>query len=305
VPIALVNAGNLAVDVALSQPADAQFSLVWTGAPAAVRVEPGASVPGLAARLRPNSAGPLSTTAAIAVTGAVCGSAGDLTLTGQATVGSVGVSPAEIFFGAGGFVSCGTQAAAGSVVVSVTGPGAIPFTASLGLGGASPYAIAPASGTITSAAPATITVTPQPVPATSLTTPDLYADALTLAFPGTGLAEKVVPLHQTARGARLSFDAIAIPFGDVTLGATSARPLRLTNAGNAAAAIQWTLGNAHFGVAPPGPIAAPQGGFINATVTFAPGADLGPQNDTLAVTTSGVLCAPLPSGVALSGNGVP
>jgi hypothetical protein len=304
IPVALTNAGNAAITLTLAQPGDAHFGLTWTGAPSTVTLAPGAKVPGLAARFRPTSVATTTTSTTPAVSGPYCGAVPALWLTGRGSTGPIGVSPEDVYFGTAGRVDCGTTAGSKTVTITNGGSGSFDFDAALALGANSPYTVAPASGTVGPNASVDLTVTPKPIPAQSLTTEDLYADTLTVSTVGTALAPFQVHLHETARGARLSFDTSTLAFGGVTANTTKNLGLHVRNQGNALARVTWVNGNARFTETPASPFSAAAGAEVDATVTFAPGLDNTPQTDTLTITTPDVLCAPLPGGVALSGTGL-
>jgi hypothetical protein len=304
IPIALTNAGNAPVHVGFTQPSDGQFALSWTGAPNAVEVKPGEKVPGLVARFRPTTTAASSASGTLDVTGALCGAAPVLDLSGSGSVGTIALVPAAVYFGSNGLVDCGTTAAAQTVTLSNAGVGSFGFDASLGLGANSPYTVSPSSGTVGPNGSVALTITPKPLPATSLTTADLYADTLTVTTMGTGEPPRQVALHQTARGARLAFDQTSLTFGDVPASTTKDLPLRVSNTGNAPASVTWSIENGHFTASPTSPASVPASGALDATVTFAPGLDHTPQTGTLSITTTDVLCAAPPAPIPLSGTGL-
>ena len=300
--LTLTNAGNRPVSVAFAQPPNAQFGLQWTTSPSAVTLQPGASVPGLGARFRPTASLVASTTASISATGVLCGETPIIKMTGEGIVGTASVSPGDLFFGG---VDCNTTAPSKTVRISNSGVGSFQFTAALTQGAASAYTIAPVSGAVNASSFIDITVTPKKVPASSLTTNDLYADTLTISTVGIpGDPPRTVFLHETARGARLSVSQPALSFGDVTIQQNKAAPFALTNTGNAAVGITLAT-TAPFTVAPSVPTQVDPGGLpVAATATFAPLA-IGNATGTVTISAASgsVLCSDLPPPITMDGQG--
>jgi hypothetical protein len=147
-----------------------------------------------------------------------------------------------------------------------------------------------------------ITVTPAPIPSTSATTDDLYADRVTITTDVFGDNAHVVKLHETASGARLSFKRGAIPFGDVPNQTQASTPFWVKNTGNSPADVMLTVSGAPFGVSPTQSSPVPDSGSLAASASFTP-TSTGPFNGTISIATSDVLCAPLPKPLTLTGNG--
>jgi hypothetical protein len=298
VAVDLTNTGNVAVTVDLAQPVDPQFTFDWTGAPSTLTIPPGGAATGLTARFKPTSTLPSSGAATLSPRTAVCGmSATTIAVTGQGTNGNAGIQPGSLDFG---LVGCGARGVAKDVKLTNSGSAAFTFTAALGA--ASPYTLSATTGTVAAGATTTVTVTPKAIPATSLTTADLYADTLTLTTDVLGDTPHLVPLHQTAKGARLAFNPSTIAFSDVPISKSAANPFVVTNGGNAAASVTLSVDNATFGVTPRVASAVNVGGSLAASASFAPNV-VGAASAKISVATADVLCAPLPAALTLTGNG--
>lgn len=301
-PLTLTNSGDKALTVTIGQPTDKQFSLSWDGAPAVIKLEPTDSVDGLVARFAPTKAGAAASSAALAVTGAVCGaSATSIALAGEGSAGLIAVQPGSLDFGK---VDCGKTAAAQTLKVQNSGKADFNLTAALGGGGASPYSVSPTTAKVVAGGSVTLTVTPKQVPATSLTSADHLADTLTLTSTIPGDVPHLIKLHQTPHGARLTLSQSVIAFGDVPIKTTLSSPLTLSNAGNAPATVTLTSAGTAFSVSPSAAIQLGAGNSLAVSATFAPAtAKIESGSVTLTTATSDVLCAPLPTQVALFGTG--
>jgi hypothetical protein len=309
IPVTLTNTGNAPLTIAVAAPSDPQFQLAASGPLASVTLAPGDGVPGLTARFAPTQRGQAQASAAITTTGAVCGaSASAIAFTGNGVGGLVGVQPGSIDFAQ---VSCGAQAAPQTFVVANQGNAPFNFKAALTTGTA--YALSTSAGpltpstsiTVAAGQSATVTVTPAAIPSVSATTPDLYADTITVTTDAPGDAPHVVALHETAQGARISASVASIDFGDVSLSTKNQSPLTLTNDGNAPAHVTMTVTNAAFGASyNQATDEIDPGNPASATVTFAPTSPT-VQNGAISLSAdpSDVLCAPLPSALTLTGTG--
>jgi hypothetical protein len=299
IPIALTNTGNLSATVGFTQPANAAFTLAWTGAPAAVVVAPGATVPGLVAGFLPATMGSMATTAGITTAGEMCGtSPTTIGMTGTGSSSPVTVQPGNLDFG---LVDCGAQAPAQTVTIDNTGTSTITFTATLATGSA--YAVGPASGSIGAGASATLTVTPSAIPAASPVTPNGYGDVLTVSTTAAGDMPHAIPLRETAQGAILSQSAPNVGFGSDAVGTTATSQFTVSNTGNASATVSFATQTSVFAVTPQGQTVG-GGGSYNAIVTFTPPA-ASAYTDTAAMSVAPgtALCAPLPAAAMLSGSG--
>jgi hypothetical protein len=298
IPVTLKNTGNVAVTVGLGMTGDSQYSLVWTGAPAAIALAPGATMPGLVARFKPTTPTSSSTSALITTTGNVCGvSPSAISMSGKGTNSTASVQPGLLDFG---MVGCGTQAGPQSVTLKNTGGSAITWSASLLAGTA--YTLNPMGGSLAAATSVDIVVTPKPIPSPSAVTANLYGDTLTITTNAPGDSAHVVDIHETASGAILTTSTGALAFGSVTVGNTGTSPFTVSNAGNAAATVSFSMADPAFSLVPQAQ-AVGAGGVYTATVSFTPSSAMS-YSDTATMTAPGVaLCAPLPSGITLTGTG--
>ena len=74
VPLTIKNTGNEPITVIVTAPADADFSVAWTGAPSPTPIAPGQTLAGAAARFRPSSPGLHQGEAVVVANGVTCGS---------------------------------------------------------------------------------------------------------------------------------------------------------------------------------------------------------------------------------------
>jgi hypothetical protein len=200
----------------------------------------------------------------------------------QVSGSAVSVSTTALAFGD---VSCGTTAAAKTVVVTNTGKSAITYQATLALGGRSPYTVSPASGTVAANGKATVTVTPEAIPARNLAT-EVFDDTLTVKTNASGDTAHTVALTETASGAMLYLlDATGVPQPTIAIVSSPVRgnspvSTNLENVGNAAEAVSYVV------VASPSN-ANPSTSLLS--VTFSGTANVGPNTVTYGLTGSGGL----------------
>jgi hypothetical protein len=200
----------------------------------------------------------------------------------QVAGSAVGVSTTALAFGD---VSCGTTAAAKTVVVTNTGKSAVTFTATLALGGRSPYTVSPASGTVAANGKATLTVTPEAIPARNLAT-EAFDDTLTIKTNASGDTPHAVALTETAAGAMLYLlDPTGVPQPTIAIVSSPVRgnspvSTNLENVGNAAEAVSYVV------VASPSN-ANPSTSLLS--VTFSGTANIGPNTVTYNLSGAGGL----------------
>lgn len=306
-PLTLTNTGNVAATLTFAQPADDQFSLDWTGAPAAVTVAPGSSVPGLSAGFRASRITPGSTSAAITVAEAVCGtSVASIPMTGQGTNGVVGFSTTDVFFGTGGKVDCGTRAGNQTFNITNTGTQAFAWTGTLAKGTDSPFTFSPTSGIVpANGGSNTITVSTTAIPAEADTATDAFGDTLSIVTDVASDTNHAILLHQTANGAVLAFEPTTVDFGLVPINNTSDAPFSVVNRGSATANVTLASSNGRFTLNPAGPTPVAAGSTASVTGTFAPGTSVDPETSAVTMTldAADVLCAPLPGSLTLTGTG--
>jgi hypothetical protein len=305
--LTLTNTGNIRATVSFVQPADSQFSLTWTGAPAVVQLAPGDSVPALTAHFKPTKNSPGSTSAGIEVTQAVCGaSVTSIPMTGQGTNGVVGFSATDLFFGTNGQVNCGAQAPAKTFVLRNTGNLSFSWTGTLAKGAASPFMFSPTSGIVlANTGMTTITVTPAAIPGVATTVMDAFGDTLQIVTDVANDTSHPIALHQTATGAVVRFGTASVDFGTVPVNNTATAPFGLINEGNAPITLTLASDDPKFSVNPTGPIAADGGVNVPIVATFAPDASVGLEEANISVSgnVGAVLCAPLPAALTMSGSG--
>lgn len=325
-PVSLLNTGNAAVTVAFGAATNTDFGATYDGSDAGtsdagdapVTLAPSATVGlgNLNATFTPTQTAAETATIPIVVTGAVCaGSATALTASGTGQGGIYSSQTTDLFFGSAGgtpgFTACGGNAAA-TVSFTITNTGNESFTwqpslASTGTATGTSYSVSPAGANLLNAgASATVTVSPTAgVPATSLTTTDLYADVLNITTNAPADTPHAITLHQTAFGAILGTTSSSLPFGSTPAATSLTALFSLTNSGNAPATVgvQVTETDANsttaFSISPNTGVVSPTAPF-SATVTFnAPSGPPATFTGTIAVSntaggTTG-LCAPLPA----------
>lgn len=305
-PMTLTNTGNATATLRFTQPADSQFSIRWSGGTETVALAAGASAAGLEAGFTPSGIMPSSSSAAIAVEGAVCGTSVDaVPMTGQGTNGSVTLDTTELFYGTNGLVNCGATSPARTVTLGNAGNAAFAWTATLGRGSASPFTLSPLSGTVPAGATVTLTLTSTGIPQEADTTEDVFGDVLSIVTDVANDVTHRVSLRQTARGARLRLAPIDLDFGRVPVQTTSRAPFSVVNDGNTSPEVTLAVDNALFTLDPAGPLTASAGASVPMNAVFAPDASVQPETGLVSLSLDGgeVLCAPLPAALTLRGQG--
>ena len=303
IPLTITNVGNAPVDLTLGAPTDNEFAVVYTGAPSAATVAPGASLLGAAARFKPTAASPRSATAAIQTSSVLCASpATSIAMTGTGTTAPVTVAPGVVSFG---LVDCGTQSTQVSPVTITNGYGfAVNYTTSLAAGASSPYTLDVPTGSVPANGKAVIKVTPLKVPAKASVAAGGFDDNLTVTVNAPGVTPSVIALQETAQGAILGVTMATTAFNNVQAGQTGSLPFTVTNSGNIAAPLTLTPSGAGFAAAFTGTSTANAGGgTAGGNATFSPPGP-GGASGSLAVGTTAAVCSPLPAAVSLSGTGV-
>lgn len=143
------------------------------------------------------------------------------------------VSTTSVDFGE---VDCGQTGTAKSFTISNPSGAAVNFTTELVKAGASPYTLAPASGSIPSGGSVEVIVTPKAVPVPSSTTANALGDTVKLTI---GPTNTQVDLKQTAHGVSLKLlTNSGSDFGNVSTTAGAVQlPIQIANAGNQSAPI--------------------------------------------------------------------
>jgi len=305
IPLTISNVGNASVGVTLGAATDPQFAVVYTGAPGAVTVAPGSSVPGAAARFKPTSAGLQSATSAIQTTGVLCASpATSIAMNGTGTTQAVNAGPSPLDFG---LVNCGTQSTQVLPVTITNGYSfAINYTTTLAAGNTL-YSLDVPTGSVPASGQAIINVTPQPIPPTASVTPGGFDDTLTINTDAPGAPSATIALEETAQGAILGLTVnnggtFTAP---VVAGTTGQLPFNVTNTGNLDAPITLTPSGAGYGAVFTGTSTATAGGgTAPGNATFTPTAPGTVPGSLQIGTTAAALCAQVPAAVSLSATGV-
>ena len=222
-----------------------------------------------------------------------------VSLVGAGT-GSQVVSQSEtsLTFGSGGFVPCGTQAAARSF--TLRNDSSQVLTLSYAFSGTAYQVNGPASVAV--GASVTVVVTPLPMPATADTSPDFFAETLTVTAAGGPVNEvHAVMLHLTAQGAKLAFSPGSLALaanhpGNQTLG------FFVENTGNLAATYALTLAGSNRFALSSSATSVAANNRSSGSITFSPNNSSARQNGSIAISSSSPLCAPLPTGMVLTGN---
>lgn len=207
---------------------------------------------------------------------------------------------ASLAFGAGGLVPCGSQAAA--LAVQVHNDSSEPLTLRYALSKSPSFYRVMGPATVEPGATASVVVTPGRLPPSADTSPDFFFETLTVQATGTsGATTYPVALHLTAQGARLAFTPSSLTL-EAKFPGSDVKTLMVVNTGNLGASYALVLtGNNRFAVTGSTTVAA--GAQTEGAVTFTPGRPgEKKQSGTVNLTSSSPLCAPLPKGVALTGN---
>jgi hypothetical protein len=255
-----------------------------------------------------NDAGNQAASGAVAVTvatggGAVCAALpNELPLSGSGTTSSFTVTSSLNFnlsaVNGGAGISCGTTAAAQSVVVSNIGGTTPTATLALGLGSNSAFT-APASVQINANGTTDITVTPKTIPASSPPAADLN-DTLVITIDGVN---HYVALTETSAGAVLSLYPSSVTFSPTGSGGTTNYPLTLTNSGNVTATVTFGTSGAPFTL-PAGNYTATADANTTPNATFRPtAADNFTGTGTLTVKSGTPVCSSFSGSIALSFSG--
>jgi hypothetical protein len=154
------------------------------------------------------------------------------------------------------------------------------------------------------------------MPVTASTTPNFFADTLTLQATNVGGSQLAnIPITITAKGAVMRFSPTLIDFGVVALSGSPKQVFAVVNDGNAPAEVNFTIDNdntgitASFGRTPTGTVTvagATTNSTLSATFTASDTSLTGTatQSGRIHMIDSGnasnVYCAPLPSPLALA-----
>jgi hypothetical protein len=292
IPLVVSNAGNAPVVLSLGAPTNTDFSVAYTGDPAAVTIAAGGTLAGAKAEFTPTTTTAETATVALQTSSVLCASpATSISLSGQGSTEPVTVAPGSLDFGT---VACGSTGTAKTFTITNGYTFDVTYTATLAGGAASPFTVDAASGTVAGSGQVTVTVTPKAIPVPGSVAADAFGDTLTVTTNAPGSTPSTVTLDESASGAVLALTMATTSFGDVTTGSSGSLPFTVTNSGNASASLSTTATGAGFAAALKAPgTAAPGGGTATGTATFAPtGTGTAAASGTLAVTSSGAVCSP-------------
>ena len=192
------------------------------------------------------------------------------------------------------------------MTVNNSGTVSFTFTAALLGGSSSPFTVSPSTGPVAAGQSATLTVTPNPIPAVASIAPNAFADTLQVTTNVPGDADHDVTLTETAQGAVLALDTTTISFGNVNVMQTSSSPFTITNSGTAPTIVSLQVTGAPYGVSPTTPTTLTVGGSpLAGSATLTPTA-LGPQpQGSIAISTGAtdVVCSAPIGPISLNGTG--
>jgi len=301
---AVVNSGNASSSVTLA--ANTPFSVL----PATFNVS-GGSNQSDSATFSPQTFGPFTSPLVMSGTNLCKPVPAALTLTGTGQAGGLSLSSQSLAF----TVNCGQTAA--SQTITLTNPGNAPFNwnAQLpnGTNSDALYSFSPSSGTIAAnGGTATITVSPAAMPQyPANTNPSAFADTITITTDIPNDTAHPVSLSETPLGDILSVKPSSLNFGSIPVSTSSTAQTFVVvngaNAGTPTANVTVTsFDGTDFpvnGQASIGTTAAPGGQSADISVQFNAPATAGNYSSSIDLTTSDVLCAPLPTSPAVSASG--
>ncbi len=221
-----------------------------------------------------------------------------VTLSGVGTSSQVvAQSETSLMFGSSGFVPCGSQPAARSF--TLRNDSSQVLTLGYALSGTAFQVSGPSSVAVGTTV--TVAVTPRPMPAVANTTPDFFADTLTVTATGGPVNEvHTVALHMTAQGAKLAFSPASL-----TLTANHPRSQTLgffiENTGNLTATYSLALSGSSRFFLSSSTTSVPAANRSPGSVTFSPNNTSATQSGSMSINTATPLCAPLPAAMMLTG----
>jgi hypothetical protein len=291
-PLVIRNVGNAPATVALGAPSDDHFAVTYPGAPAAAEIAGGGASLAATATFTPAADGAVSATAALTVTGPVCGAAPPATV----ALSGTGVPPGTFRVsggGAFGTVACGSPAGSLPLTVINDTDHAVAWAAERGESpNARFYAVEPAGGTLAAGASAPVTLIRNPIelPADPSARYDLGI-TFTATAEGHADEQRLVEVTQALAGPFLEASATAIDFGFVPAERSRARAIDVTNGGTAAAVLTALGDGAPLATTVPAEIAAGATGAV--TVTYAPATTPAPVDRAVTVSAAGACSAPI------------
>ncbi len=295
--VAIANAGNVSAPLTVTA-SGTGFSVSPSGS---LTIAAGDSV-SASASFSPASAGAATGSLKIAAGSvALCAPMpADVALSGTGTSGQVSLSAQSFDFGA---TNCGSTATARTLTLQNPGNASYTWSATLARGASSPFNLSKTSGTVAAGGSDTLVITPNAIPSNS-PVPGNYGDTLAIGTNVPGDASHSIGLSQGAQGAILRFlPTTQVSFGQVPVGSTSSASFSVVNDGNLSANVVLVSSHATVSLSPS---TASIAGQTSASITsvFRP-TDTTTRTGTLAIspTTTGVLCAALPTPVAFTGTG--
>ena len=222
-------------------------------------------------------------------------------LTGTGQNGGLSLDKGQIEFGK---INCGATPTAQTLKLTNTGNAPVKWFADLD-NSPSHYTVStPNSGSLIAGASVTLTISSAAMPSASAVTDNLYGENLSISTDIIGDTGHSVPIRQTAQGAILAFAPVSLDFGQMPVSTTATQQFQVINTGNAAATVGLAGTNPTFSLdAASWPVAGGTSAFV--TAKFAPGVTTTVQTDSFkaSVGNADVLCAPLPAGLAVTGQG--
>jgi len=167
------------------------------------------------------------------------------------------------------------------------------------------FAIAQSDGSVEPGGTGEIAIVPAAVPTTTVAGATITATLIVTT--NASVDPLQIPLQLVAHGGALAVDTKTIGFGQVQLTTTTDQPLAISNHGDRAIMVGLTApGDAQFTAswdgAPTAATLEPGASLTGAAVHFTP-SSAGTKSDSLAIATTGALCAGDPASIALGGEG--
>jgi hypothetical protein len=288
-PVTITNTGNAPVQLALGTSTNSDFSVTYTGAPAAATIAAAGTLPGAQAEFTASSTTMESATIPLQTTGVLCGtSPAAISLSGQGTTAPVTVGPAQLDFGT---VPCGSTGAVNTVTITNGYTFAITYSAVLAAGTGSAFSLDIPAGSVAAKSKAQVQVTPKPIPVPGSVSANAYGDTLTVTTSAPMMSPVSIPLFESASGAVLSIVMPKTAFGPVNANSSGSLPFTVANAGTVDAPLTLQVTGAGFAASFTGSATATAGGSAAASATFAPASTSTTlASGSLSVTTSAAVC---------------
>jgi hypothetical protein len=226
----------------------------------------------------------------------------NVSLSGTGQNGGVSLSTNSLGFTA----ECNKTAAPQTFKITNSGNQPMTWTAALGRGATSPYALDVSTATLPAGGESIITVTPAQIPQyPSDVSPSAFGYSILITTDVVNDTGHSVTLSETPVGAVLAFvPSTPLDFGDVPVNTASAsQGFTLVNTGNAGSTANVTLTSSNGAFAISGsPVDVAPGTPADVSALFNAPATAGVQDGTIAMSTAGALCAPLPNALQATGT---